>query len=95
LNPLRAPHKAALSLALLLLAVCAHAAAPTRVARLGYLEGEVSFLQTGDPDWVQASLNRPLTTGDQLWTDRGGAAELQLEGAAIRMGARTRPPAKY
>jgi hypothetical protein len=77
---------AALSLALLLIASSTQAATPTRVARLGYVEGEVSFLQAGDADWVQASVNRPLTTGDQLWTDRSAVSEIQLEGAAFRMG---------
>ncbi|RFO97122.1 hypothetical protein DIC66_08220 [Rhodoferax lacus] len=79
----------ALSLALLLLGSWAQAQALTRVARLGYLEGEVSFLAAGDADWVQASLNRPLTTGDHLWTDRSAVAELQLETAAVRMGERS------
>jgi hypothetical protein len=77
---------AALSLALLFIATGTQAAAPTRVARLGFVEGEVSFLQAGDADWVQASVNRPLTTGDQLWTDRSAVSEMQLEGAAFRMG---------
>jgi hypothetical protein len=86
MNPLLVLRTAAFSLALLLLATGAQAAALTRVARLGFIEGEVSFLEAGDADWVQASLNRPLTTGDQLWTDSGAASEIQLEGATVRMG---------
>ena len=81
--------RVALSLALMLLGSWAHAQASTRVARLGYLEGDVSFLAAGDADWVQASLNRPLTTGDHLWTDRSAVAELQLEAAAVRLGERS------
>jgi hypothetical protein len=89
MKPRFALRAAALSLALLLLGAGAQAVAPTRVARLGYLDGDVSFLEAGETDWVQASLNRPLTIGDHLWTNRSALAELQLEGAAIRIGERS------
>src|SRR5208283_229504 len=46
---------------------------PGRVARLSYMEGSVSFEPSGESNWSQASLNYPLTTGDRLWTDKGGA----------------------
>lgn len=62
---------------------------PSRVARLGYLSGTVSFSPAGENDWVQAAINRPLTTGDRLWADAGGRAEIQLGGAMIGMNART------
>lgn len=62
---------------------------PSRVARLGYLSGPVSFSPAGESDWVQAGLNRPLTSGDRLWSDRGGRVELQLGGAMLRMAADT------
>jgi hypothetical protein len=58
---------------------------PARVARLSYLEGDVSFSPAGEPDWVQAGINRPLIRGDRLWSDRRGRAELQIGGAAIRL----------
>lgn len=89
MNPLISLRTAALSIALVVLAAVAHAAAPTAVARLGYLRGEVSLLESGDSDWLQAPLNQPLTTGDRLWTDQNAGAELQIEGAAIRMGERS------
>ena len=75
----------------LLWALCLGAAAepPLRAARLGATGGTVSFLPAGQPDWVQAATNRPLTTGDRLWTDRASRAEVQLGGAALRMGADT------
>ena len=38
---------------------------PNRVARLGYMEGSVSFEPVGESDWVQAVPNRPMTTGDR------------------------------
>ncbi len=58
---------------------------PGRVARLGYLQGSVSFEPAGETDWVGAVPNRPMTTGDQLWTDDGSRAEVQLGSAVIRM----------
>lgn len=62
---------------------------PSRVARLGYTSGAVSFSPAGEDDWVQSTLNRPLTTGDRLWSDAGARAEVQIGGAMIRMGAAT------
>jgi len=75
----------------LLLSVSGQAAAepPSRAARLGYLSGTVSFSPAGQPDWVRAAVNRPLTTGDRLWTGGSSRAELQIGGAAIRMGPST------
>ena len=58
---------------------------PSRVARLSLLQGAVSFVPAGENDWVQAQINRPLITGDKLWTDRGARAELQIGAAAIRV----------
>jgi hypothetical protein len=58
---------------------------PSRVARLAYAQGSVSFQPAGTDDWVTAGLNRPVTTGDQLWSDRDGRVELQLDGSLIRL----------
>jgi hypothetical protein len=62
---------------------------PSRVARIGYMEGSVSFQPAGEPDWVQAVPNRPMTTGDKLWTDKDSRAELQLGSAVIRLNSNT------
>src|SRR5512139_2368678 len=62
---------------------------PSRVARLGYVSGAVSFSPGGEDDWVQATLNRPLTSGDRLWADPGARAEVQVGGAMVRMSAAT------
>jgi hypothetical protein len=62
---------------------------PGRVARLGYLQGSVSFQPAGETDWVQAVTNRPMTTGDQLWTDRDSRAEVQLGPSVIRLAPNT------
>ena len=62
---------------------------PSRAARLGYIVGAVSFSPAGHPDWVRAAINRPMTNGDRLWTGGDSRAELQIGGAAIRMGPST------
>jgi hypothetical protein len=62
---------------------------PGRVARLGYLQGSVSFQPAGESDWVGAVPNRPMTTGDQLWTDEDSRAEVQLGSAVIRLAPNT------
>jgi hypothetical protein len=62
---------------------------PSRVARIGYVEGAVSFQPAGEPDWVQAVANRPMTTGDKLWADKDSRAELQLGSAVIRLSSNT------
>jgi hypothetical protein len=79
----------ATGLVLLFTFSCALADPSARVARLGYTEGLVSFSPAGDAGWVQAALNRPLTTGDHLWTDVNSRAELQIGGVAIRLAAST------
>ena len=68
---------------------CALADPPARVARLGYAAGAVSFSAAGENAWVQAIVNRPLASGDQLWTDADGRAEVQAGGAMVRMDADT------
>ena len=62
---------------------------PSRVARLGYTEGSVSFQPAGENDWVGAVDNRPMTTGDKLWADKDSRAELQLGSAVIRLTENT------
>lgn len=62
---------------------------PGRVARLGYLSGEVSFSPAGEEDWGRAAINRPLGPGDRLWADRDGRAEIQLGTATLRLSANT------
>ncbi len=62
---------------------------PSRVARLGFASGAVSFSPAGEEDWVQATINRPLTTGDRLWLDAGARAEVQVGGAMVRMNDAT------
>jgi len=83
------------ALVLAALVVPTHASAqdsddpPARVARLGYIEGSVSFQPAGEEDWVGAVPNRPMTTGDQLWSDQDSRAEVQLGSAVIRLSSNT------
>jgi hypothetical protein len=62
---------------------------PARVARMSYAQGSVSFQPGGEGDWVEAVPNRPLTTGDNLWTDRNARAELHVGSNAIRLDSET------
>lgn len=62
---------------------------PTRVAHLSYMDGSVSYEPSGDQNWVQADVNRPLTTGDDLWADQNSRAELHIGSTAFRMGDQT------
>jgi len=58
---------------------------PSRVARLAYAHGSVSFQPAGTDDWVNSVVNRPMTTGDKLWSDNDSRAEMQLDGSLIRL----------
>ena len=62
---------------------------PGRVARLSYIHGNVSFNPAGTDDWVAAVVNRPITTGDKLWSDNDSRAELHIGSAAIRLASNT------
>lgn len=62
---------------------------PGRVARLQYMTGSVSIQPGGVNDWVQGSLNRPLTTADNIWADKNSRAELGLGNAVVRIGSET------
>jgi len=62
---------------------------PSRVARLNYLNGTVSFRPGSVEEWAAASLNYPLTTGDHLFTDANSQTELHVGSTAIRMDQQT------
>lgn len=68
----------------------ARAADPaSRVARLSDFSGAVSFAPAGSDDWAGATLNRPFTTGDRLWSDQGSRTELHVGSTALRLGQST------
>jgi len=62
---------------------------PGRVARLNYVQGSVSYQVSGDQNWVDADVNRPLTTGDNLWADQDSRGEVHIGSTAIRMDSMT------
>src|ERR1700682_526643 len=75
----------ALALFLPKLALADEDDAPSVVARLAFSQGAVSFQPAGTEDWVDAGINRPVTTGDKLWSDQDGRVELQLDASTIRL----------
>ncbi|WP_224079191.1 DUF6600 domain-containing protein [Cupriavidus laharis] len=62
---------------------------PSRVATLTDAAGNLSFAPAGSDEWAAAGLNRPITTGDRLWVDNGGRAEVHAGTVAIRLGSAT------
>lgn len=61
----------------------------SRVARISYLQGSVSMQIGNSDEWAQARINRPLTSSDQVWTDTGSRAELQIGMATIHLDQNT------
>ena len=59
---------------------------PGRAARLSDVQGSVSLQPAGVQEWAAATLNRPLTTGDRLWSDANSRAELDMGAAVVRLG---------
>ena len=75
--------------AAVLLSAAAYADPPGRVARLTQIEGTISFSPAGEDDWAIAEANRPVTTGDRVWSDANSHVELQIGDASTRLGANT------
>src|SRR3989442_12870094 len=62
---------------------------PSRVGRLSYRSGAVSFRPGDVDDWTDATVNYPMRGGDHLWTDADARAELSLGSTAIRLAPLT------
>ena len=69
---------------------------PSQVARLNLTEGPISVAvasgqnNPGTPRvWQAAEPNRPLTSGDQVWSDKGARAELHVGSTALRLSELT------
>jgi len=60
-----------------------------RVARLGLVQGQVSIEPAGLDDWAAADVNRPVTSGDKIWTDADSRAELSIGSAVVRLASAT------
>jgi DNA segregation ATPase FtsK/SpoIIIE-like protein len=87
--PLQRIVAASLGAVLLTAAAGVLADPPARVARLAYIDGPVSFAPAGENTWEYAAVNRPLIAGDRLWVEAGARDEMQVGGAALRMGGNT------
>jgi len=62
---------------------------PSRVARLNWIGGNVSFQPAGIDTWTAATLNYPLTTGDHIYTDTAARAEMHVGPNAIRLNGQS------
>jgi hypothetical protein len=61
-----------------------------RIARLSYLEGNVSFRHTDDFDWTAANINLALQPGDRIYTGENGRAEIEFDdGSVLRLAEKT------
>lgn len=58
---------------------------PARAGSLSRTEGSVVLAPAGETDWADAVLNRPVTSGDRLWTDPRARAEVQLGSAVLHI----------
>src|SRR5262249_31212571 len=56
---------------------------PSRIGRLSFIEGTVSFQPAGADAWAAAEPNRPITSGDRLWADNDGRAEVEIGATAV------------
>src|SRR5579862_1063266 len=75
-------------LALLSAGVLAAQDPPGQAGRISFISGSVSFDPAGVDQWVPATVNRPLTIGDQVFADNGARAEIHVPGTAFRLGDR-------
>src|SRR5216117_2806443 len=62
---------------------------PSRVGRLSFLTGSVSFRPGDVDDWVAATVNYPLHDGDHLWTDSDARAEITVGSIAFRLASQS------
>jgi hypothetical protein len=62
---------------------------PGRVGRLAFIQGTVSFHDRDQSDWAPAVANRPLTSGDAIWTEPSARSEISISGTRVRMESAT------
>ena len=62
---------------------------PALVARIGYVQGQVSFMPTGSSDWSAGVDNYPMTSGDRLYCDQGSQAEIGAGSTDVRLWQNT------
>ncbi|HEV2719215.1 MAG TPA: DUF6600 domain-containing protein, partial [Thermoanaerobaculia bacterium] len=79
----------ALLIALAFIATSVAADPPGRAVRLNLTDGIVSFRPAGIDEWTDATVNRPLIDGDELWTDSSARAEMHVGSSAVRLAPST------
>ena len=62
---------------------------PSRVGRLAFTDGSVSFHDQDEAGWSKAIVNTPLTSGDAIWTEPNAESEVSLAGTRIRLDGST------
>ena len=62
---------------------------PSRVGRLAFTDGSVSFHDQDEAGWSKAIVNTPLTSGDAIWTEPNAESEISLAGTRIRLDGST------
>jgi hypothetical protein len=60
----------------------------TRLARLSYVEGIISYQHSADVEWSTASINLPLEPGDRIYTGPDGKAEIEFDDGSVYRLAR-------
>jgi len=62
----------------------------SRIARLSYLEGKVSFQHTDEVEWTAANINMALQPGDRIYAGGNGRAEIEFDdGSVLRLAEKT------
>ena len=62
---------------------------PDRAGRLAEVDGQVWIYATDSGEWIAATRNRPITTGDRLSTENDGRAEVRVGSTVLRIAANT------
>ena len=62
---------------------------PALVARIGYTQGDVSFMAAGSSDWSAGVNNYPMINGDRLFCDKNAQAEIGTGKTDVRLWQNT------
>lgn len=58
---------------------------PSRVGRIGYVEGDVSFYADRSDGWQKARLNYPVTSENSVWTQNQSRAEVRVGASSFKL----------
>lgn len=58
---------------------------PSRVGRIGYIEGDVSFYTDRSEGWRKARINFPVTSENSIWTENQSRAEVRIGSSSLRL----------